>query len=190
MSKLELILDFWFNQMGSVRAWFMSGTSYDNKIKGIFEDCFELYQQGKLDHWEETPKSCLALVILLDQFSRHVYRGSPKAYSFDNDAVSIVMRNLTFIKNYCGWELVFFLCPLQHSEDISIQKYNLHLWKGILSEAFSSPKSIYQNVFKHVEAHYQIISKFGRFPKRNKILGRKNTPEEDEYLQSNPNGHI
>jgi len=182
------IYHYWFSK--STKDWFMSGTKFDEEIKLNYEKYLILYQENKLKNWEESKIGILSLIILLDQFPRHIYRNTPKAYSFDKEAYKLVLKHLDKLDEFEGWEKVFFLLPLQHQEDLKIQNYNKQLWDKIISEEKNKEHlKIYKRIYNHVLGHLNIIKEFGRFPKRNIFLGRKNTLEEDLYLEIHPTGH-
>lgn len=176
---------YWFSK--SVKDWFMGGTTLDQEIKDNYEKYYQLYETNKLKNLEKSKIGILSLIILLDQFPRHIYRNTPKAYSYDKEAYKLVLKHLEILDELDEWEKVFFLMPLQHQEDLKIQQYNKQLWDKIISEEGKS--NIYKKIYNHVLGHLQVIKEYGRFPKRNKILGRENTPEENAYLLINPTGH-
>jgi len=183
-----IIYNYWFSK--STKEWFMSGSSLDKEIKDNYEKYFFLYKENKLKNWEKSKIGILSLIILLDQFPRHIYRNTTQAYSYDNDVYKLVINNLDILNELNGWEKVFFLLPLQHQEDIEIQEYNKTLWDKILSEEKNAEYlKIYKRVYNHVIGHLQTIKEFGRFPKRNKFLGRTNTEQEHMYFKIHPTGH-
>jgi uncharacterized protein (DUF924 family) len=181
------IYNFWFENS---KHWFYPSKEFDEKVSK-FKAYLDLYPSGLLNCWKETNQGLLSLIILLDQFPRNIFRGYSEAYDYDELALDLVMKNMKKLENFTYWEKVFFLMPLQHSEDISIQKLNLELWKDIISKEKNDKNlKLYQKAYKNVEKHYQLIETFGRFPKRNIILKRKNTEEENLYLIRNLNGFI
>lgn len=169
--------EFWF---GSDRkAWFEKNPAFDEEIRRRFLSLYELGAAGKLSDWRQAPADCLALVILLDQFPRNMFRGSAKAFAADplaRSAARVILDN--------GWdkamtpdERMFAYLPFEHSEALADQERCLVLMKEIalFPETADRPK--------WAEAHLVIIRRFGRFPHRNVALGRASTPEEAEFLK-------
>ncbi|MBF8302770.1 MAG: hypothetical protein HW396_1051, partial [Candidatus Dadabacteria bacterium] len=147
----------------------------------------ELAVGGKLKSWENTPRGTLALIILLDQFSRNIYRGTAKAFSQDSLALYVCLRGIEkgFDKRLHPVERLFLYMPLEHSEDLEMQKKSVEYF-SMLEKLFPAPPSLASMVSefkKYAGMHYVIIERFGRFPHRNEILGRKSTPEEIEFLK-------
>jgi uncharacterized protein (DUF924 family) len=124
---------------------------------------------GQLDHWRGTSQSLLALIIVLDQFPRNMFRGSARAFASDAQAVTLTKQGIEkgFDRSFSAAERDFFYMPLMHSESLSDQALLLAIGYG-------------DN--RYAREHYETIARFGRFPHRNAALGRKNTAEEDAYL--------
>jgi uncharacterized protein (DUF924 family) len=179
----EEILDFWFGREGEPgygefrEAWFRKDPEFDRIIRDRFEDLYEAAASGELDGWKEEARSCLALVILLDQFPRNMYRGDPKSYATDRKAQETagyaVDRALD--RELPPFQRMFLYMPFMHSEDLALQRRSVELFRGLGGEGEADP--LYYAV-----QHMQIIERFGRFPHRNEILGRQTTPEEAEFL--------
>jgi uncharacterized protein (DUF924 family) len=185
------IYHYWFTRHTNPIKWFTHGKDYDLEIKSNYQHYLDLFSENLLLNWEENTRGILSLIILLDQFPRHIYREMKEAYSYDLFASQLVLRYLFLHTELEGWEKVFFLMPLQHQENLAIQEFNKKIWEKIIkSEENDKNLKIYQKAFKNVEKHYQIIKRFKRFPKRNHILERENTEEEREYLKENPLGFI
>ncbi|MGH7801505.1 MAG: DUF924 family protein [Thermodesulfobacteriota bacterium] len=191
----ERILQYWFGKLREGEApssdyykkWFAKRIEIDQYIKTTFEDDLELAVGGKLKSWENTPRGTLALIILLDQFSRNIYRGTLKAFAQDLLALEICLRGIDkgFDAMFHPVERLFFYMPLEHSEDLEIQKKSVEYF-SMLEKLFLSPPSLASMLseFKnYADKHFVIIERFGRFPHRNEILGRKSTPEEIEFLK-------
>src|SRR3989304_7449671 len=193
--RQEEILQYWFGELKESEApssdyykiWFAKGIEIDEYIKNKFEEDLKCAIEGKLKNWEDKPRGTLALIILLDQFSRNIYRGTAKAFSQDSLALEICLRGIEkgFDKRLHPVERLFLYMPLEHSEDLEIQKKSVEYF-SMLEETFTSTPSLVSIIseFKnYAEKHYVIIERFGRFPHRNEILGRKSTPEEIEFLK-------
>ena len=182
MNTYQEVLDFWFITLGSPKEWFMSGIKYDKIISDKFSTLLEKAIKGELNNWMENNKSCLALIIILDQFSRHINRGTKGAYSQDNFAISIVKKKLRYILSFEGWTKVFFLMPLQHSENLDDHKILRNVYDSLIQKAIGIERDILKKVDKHVRGHYNVIVEFGRFPMRNKVLNRQNRKNEELYI--------
>jgi uncharacterized protein (DUF924 family) len=171
------VLDFWFSQ--DRKAWFEKNAAFDEQIRSRFLSLSEQALKGELNLWRGEPSGCLALVILLDQFPRNMFRGSAKAFAgdqFARDAARIILDH--------GWDKamtpdqrMFAYLPFEHSESLADQERCLALMKeiAVFPETADLPK--------WAEAHLVIIRRFGRFPHRNAALGRESTPEEIAFLK-------
>lgn len=192
---IENILSFWFGDIEKdklpeedyIKRWWVKDSDFDRVIKSRFEGYLNIAIDNNLDSLEKTPEGTLALIILLDQFSRNMYRDSPGSFSNDAKALRICLDGIEkgFDKGLHPVERLFFYMPLMHSEDIKIQQRSMDLLSDLESENIRNPeiaKMVSQS--KHFSyKHYKIIDKFGRFPHRNKLLGRRSTPEETEFLK-------
>jgi uncharacterized protein (DUF924 family) len=170
------VLDFWFNQL-SPKEWFETSDSLDLKMVEKFIVIHSQAVAGELAHWRKEPAGRLAEIILIDQFSRNIYRDDPKAYT--NDGMALVLAQEAISGNYhqilTPEEKQFLYMPFMHSESKVIHEEAMKL--------FSEPGL--ENNLKYERDHKAIIERFGRYPERNKILGRTNTPEEEKYLMEN-----
>jgi uncharacterized protein (DUF924 family) len=194
----DAVLDFWFadglqtptgwptQEMKAV--WFGGGPELDERIKSTFGAQVVQAVQGGLEAWEEAPSSRLALVILLDQFTRNVFRGTGQAFAGDARAQRLVMEAMEK-----GWDLslpcvgrVFFYMPLMHAEDIALQNECVSRFTQLLKGAPEALKARLQGNLDFAVQHRDIIMQFGRFPHRNKPLGRPSTSEETVFLQTSP----
>ena len=181
--RAQEILDFWFGREGEPgygefrEAWFRKDPHFDQQIRDRFEALYEEAAAGALDHWKADARSCLALVIVLDQFPRNMYRGDPRAYATDHKAQEIaeyaVDRALD--RELPPFQRSFLYMPFMHSEDLEHQRRSVELFHGLQgSREPGEPDYAVQ--------HMEIIERFGRFPHRNEVLGRHTTPEEAEFL--------
>ena len=168
------IIDFWW-QAGPAK-WFAKDGDFDRQIVERFGGLHAKAAAGELAHWEETPHGALALVILLDQFSRNMLRDDPRAFAQDPLALEIAERAIArgFDKVLPLIDRRFFYLPHEHSEDITVQHRCCDLMRGTQD----------QECIHYALIHLEIISRFGRFPHRNAILGRENTPEEEAFLEA------
>ena len=171
------VLRFWFGR--ERKTWFEKNPAFDADIRRGFLSLYELAAAERLENWKKTPASCLALVLILDQFPRNMFRSGAKAFATDplaRSAARVILDN--------GWdkamtpdERIFAYLPFEHSEALADQERCLALMKEIalFPETADLPK--------WAEAHLVIIRRFGRFPHRNAALGRASTPEEAEFLR-------
>jgi len=144
-----------------------------------------LASQRNLDGWAETPRGCLALIILLDQFSRNIFRGSPEAFSQDKKARETLQSALArgLDKQLHDVEKWFFYMPLMHSENFGDQKDSVAIFKRLIEECVPALELALAPSHDYAVRHFDIVKRFGRYPHRNKILGRISTPEEVEFLK-------
>ncbi|GHB27903.1 hypothetical protein GCM10007094_15410 [Pseudovibrio japonicus] len=173
-SKALEILDFWWTAGGE--KWFKGGEKFDKEIREKFEADVEAAGRGDYDDWTATPHGTLALLLLLDQFPRNIYRGTPKAFSSDAKAVKIALASLNknFHTAYPKGYRIFFFMPFEHSEEIEMQDLSVDLFRGLDD----------QDTYHYALIHMDVIRRFGRFPHRNEVLGRTSTPDEIEFLAS------
>jgi len=194
-SRQVLILDFWFGDLkeGGIppehlsRMWWAKDENTDEFIRVNFEADLINAREGRLGVWEISPRGTLALIILLDQFPRNIYRGRPEAFAQDSRALNLSLRGIErgFDRELHPVMRVFFYMPFMHSEDLDIQARSIALFSA-LERDFTSPPALSDMLSsnsEYAERHYAIIERFGRFPHRNSILGRESTAEEIEFLK-------
>ena len=178
VDKAKNILDFWFKE-SLPEELFRQKDSFDKKIRDKFFKDYEKAIINEYDDWQDDPKSCLALIILLDQFSRNLYRNDKKAFEQDHKCRLIVNEAIDRgdLEILDINEKLFFLLPLLHSEEISDHTYVHNLSNAHLKDhpQIELIKSSWKN-------HTNIIKRFKRYPHRNKVLERHSTPEEIELL--------
>ena len=175
------VLDFWFKQ--DRKAWFEKNPAFDEEIRSRFLPLYEKASNGELKTWQQKPASCLALVILLDQFPRNMFRmsgqESARAFTADHlarDAAGVILNN-GWDKRMSPDERMFVYLPLEHSESLADQEHCL----ALMQEIAAFPETA--NLLTWADAHLVIIRRFGRFPHRNAALARASTPEEIEFLK-------
>jgi len=184
-AKVDEILDFWFDspqspEYGKERSfWFTKKPEFDKQLSDYFLSTYEQAAAGELDSWEDSPRSCLALLLLLDQFPRNMFRGTPK--SFATDAKAIAIANNAIAKGFDQYLLPvqrwFMYLPFEHSENIADQQRCVDLFATLKDDPDSAA------TIDYALRHKSVIERFGRFPHRNKILGRETTPQEAEFLK-------
>jgi uncharacterized protein (DUF924 family) len=175
------ILKFWFEDTKPAQ-WFQKNPDFDHEITARFESDYVLASHNIYDGWMHDAKSSLALVILLDQFPRNMYRDTPRMYATDDKALKVAKHAIA--KKYNTMmginEKVFLYLPFEHSENLSDQEVSLALFKPT--------QSIDPTYYNYAKRHYEVIKKFGRFPHRNAILERQSTKLEEEYLSKPDSG--
>ncbi len=176
MSDIRRILDFWLAEQNRPR-WFKKDPAFDDEIRERFAALHEKAAQGALADWQNSPEGSLALVLTLDQFPRNMFRGSPRAFATDPAARAVAdwAIDKDFDRKFADEDQrIFFYLPFEHSEDLDDQ----HRAVELVRTRISSP-----DYHRYAALHFEVIAKFGRFPHRNAILGRPNTPDEEEYLK-------
>lgn len=170
----QAVLTFWFEEC-TPQHWFKKDTAFDASIEARFGAAIEQGLTGALDTWTESRAGCLALILILDQFTRNVHRGTPKAFAGDPKALAIctLCRERGYLDHPVqGWRH-FMLIPMMHSEDIEVQEASLPLFQEHTD----------QRVYDFAIKHRDIIARFGRYPHRNGALGRVSTEEECAFLK-------
>ncbi|MFP2930411.1 DUF924 family protein [Pyxidicoccus sp. 3LG] len=190
MVSAEEVLGFWFGQPPdpvrnptSVRPqerWFVRNADFDAECRHRFLDAHEAAAAGRLDDWREEPRSCLALLLLLDQFPRNLFRGTPRAFSSDAKAREVARYALArgldvTLPPVWRW---FMYLPFEHSEEVHDQRLAVALFEMLALYHRDSRESL-----DYARRHREVIERFGRFPHRNVTLGRPSTPEEESFLQ-------
>ena len=181
--EARAVLDFWFTSakgLGSPRIeWFRQDRAVDGEIRRRFGDLHERAARGEMNAWRASPEPMLALVIVLDQFSRNLYREDPRAFAQDALARECANQALTRGDDLglVPVQRQFLYMPLEHSENIEDQERAVELMRSL--EAFEETRGLTE----WAEKHRDIVKAFGRFPHRNAILGRESTPEELEFLK-------
>jgi len=185
MSKVDEILNFWFGQpdeanYGKQRSfWFTKTAEFDREVQTRFLTDYEQAVAGQLDYWKESPRSCLALILLLDQFPRNMFRGTTKAFATDPQALSVAQYAVGngFDKDLLPVQRWFIYLPFEHSENLAHQEQCVELFASLSNDPDSA------SAIDYAIRHKSVIERFGRFPHRNQILGRASTPEEIEFLK-------
>ena len=177
------VLLFWFGPASErgkpQKHWFVKDAAFDREVRGRFLPLYGEAAAGKLAHLKETAADCLALIVLLDQFPRNMFRGTARAFA--TDAVALETARHAVARGFdCALlpvERLFVYLPFEHSEDLADQQRACDLTKPL---DLTAPEL---EAHRYALAHRDIIRRFGRFPHRNAILGRASTPEELEFLK-------
>lgn len=185
--RIDDIHSFWFGEIANskeyhdqrMNLWFSPNEDFDRQIKDQFTADYSNARAGEYDAWSGFSCGALALIILLDQFPRNMFRGDPKTWETDGLALNIAKSAIdsALDQELCAIERHFLYMPFMHSENIIDQRRSLELYK-----ALSEEDPLLEKVFPFAKEHFTTIERFGRFPYRNKVLGRETTAEEAEYL--------
>ena len=170
------------------RFWYQPTIEVDREIKDRFEDVHASIRQGRLLHWGEQSQGALAVIIVLDQFSRNMFRGQREAFAQDDLARAVAVRALDrkFNEQLSVPGRVFLCHPFTHSESPVDQDRAVDLYETMVDEVPSDWKAFVQSFVDHAKGHRDLIQRFGRFPHRNTALRRQPTTEETSYLRSAP----
>ncbi len=190
--RIDEILAFWFKEHElsapqidhRMDIWFGEDEVFDHECKKMFSPDVDKASEGQLNHWASEPLGRLALILLLDQFRRNIYRGTANAFVMDKAALKLCIEGALekMDKELTPIQRAFFYMPLQHTESLKVQAKSVQIF-GRLSEAVSATyRETFETIAQFAELHHDIVEQFGRFPHRNKLLDRENTAEENEYL--------
>lgn len=177
----SIILNFWFGEPSSPSYgqykdfWFQSTPELDGQIRKKFESVYQKAIKGELDTLSKTPEGSLALVIILDQFPRNMYRETSQAFASDAKALNVAKETVRkkFDQNLLPMQRMFLYLPYEHSENFEDQEQSVKLFENLGNEL----------ALRYAIEHRDVIIQFGRFPHRNAILGRESTPEEIRFLE-------
>lgn len=184
------IHQFWFGALDEAgfaapeqqRLWFGASEQTDSTVRKRFSNLVTRALAGELDHWAARNDGLVALVLLLDQFTRNIYRGTPQAFAGDTAAVALTTGAIAANRHRAlpAIHRVFLYLPLEHSEDLVAQQDCVRLFAGLASDTDAARVNDFA---RYAQAHHQVIARFGRFPHRNTILGRPSTAEELAYME-------
>lgn len=187
MNRVDAILTFWFDhpkapgsEYGRQRSvWFKKDPAFDETIRAHFLSDYEQAAAGQLAHWLGQPRDCLALIVLLDQFPRNLFRQSPRSYATDELALTAARYAIAqgYDQALLPVERIFIYLPFEHSEALADQETSVRLASALAEQ---SPELI--SILDYAIRHQAVIQRFGRFPHRNEVLGRPSTPAEAEFL--------
>ncbi len=188
------ILVYWFGELEGldapqdnyIKKWWVKDDSLDREIENRFGSLVRTALNDELLDWESSIKGKLTLILLLDQFTRNIFRDTPEAFSGDPKALSLALSGTgdCSYKALHPIEQSFFLMPLMHSEELRIQHLSIKYFSE-LEKSYEKPKELHQllaNSRDYALKHFEIIERFGRYPHRNNTLGRVSSEEEIEFL--------
>ncbi len=178
------ILTFWFEttdlsaDLDKRSLWFRATPEFDEQLATQYANVHEQAARGALDRFKDSAEECLALIVSLDQFPRNIFRGTERAFATDAKARDIARHAIDqgYDRNFSRWPKTFCYLPFEHSEVPADQERALVLYKDLDNE----------ESMKSAIGHHDVIKRFGRFPHRNKVLGRQNTQAEEVYLKDPP----
>lgn len=197
MDEARSIRDFWFGPQPPtpaelnrrLRFWFGEErtdvrTRRDETIRARFAGLLERAANGGLAPWADGPRRRLSLIILLDQFPRNIYRGTPRAYAYDAQALQLTLSGMQSAADAAltPVERLFFYMPLQHAEAREVQEESVAAYRRLLKESAPELCAVFAGAARSAENHRAIIERFGRFPHRNAVLGRESTQAEQDWL--------
>ena len=191
-SEIQRVLDFWFSDAelnspeidSRMDRWFGSSEELDEQISTQFGGLIEQASDGELDEWAETPAGRLALIIILDQFRRNIFRGEAAAFTHDKKALKLAIEGTISgaHKELSPLQKMFFFMPLQHAESLKIQEKSVGIFNALAESVSETLRETFLTAAHFAELHRDIVAEFGRFPHRNAVLGRENSSTEAEYL--------
>ena len=199
MDEARSIRDFWFGPLPlsaeglnrRVRFWFGGDTARqreqrDTHIRERFGALLDRAAAGELAAWGDGPRRRLSLIILLDQFPRHMFRGDARAFAYDEQALSLTLSGMQSAADAAldVVERLFFYMPMQHAESRDAQDESVAAYRRLLDETKNEPREPFAAALRSAENHRAIIERFGRFPHRNRALDRESTAEETRWLHS------
>lgn len=192
--RLEEVLEFWFagreqNELSvdaRMNGWFGSDPAFDAEISERFCSLVEQALSGELDSWAHEPRGQLALILLLCEFPRHIYKNSKRAFRGDRRALNLCEQGVTSgeYSQLDELEQMFFFIPLQRIESIKIQQTSVKIFAALTRRVSETLRGTFDTVGQFAELRHDIIAQFGRFPHRNQLLGRANTGEEELFLSA------
>ncbi|KAK5489290.1 hypothetical protein LTR26_004609 [Exophiala xenobiotica] len=196
-TDINRTLSFWFD--GPPENWFAPANpeQYDALVRETFGELITAARNDELDTWGEgNPRGSLALLLLLDQYPRNVYRGSAQAHASDAKAAALATQAIAneFDRQVGDLEALFFYLPLMHDEQLVSQIACVALIETLLARCKgaedSQARQFVQRSVGFAKSHRDVIARFGRFPSRNNILGRESTDEEVDFLKEHPSGYF
>lgn len=191
-ARAEDLLAYWFGPLDAdglagqavTSRWFAGGPAFDAELGRRFGDLHREARAGRLDRWAATPRGRLALVVLLDQLSRNLHRGSAEAFAGDARALALAREALAQgeDRRLRLSERVFLLLPFEHAEDLAAQEVAVAGFRALAAEAPPRGQELFTGFLDYAVRHHAVIERFGRFPHRNQALGRATSEAEAAYL--------
>jgi uncharacterized protein (DUF924 family) len=192
-TQAENVLNFWFGPSGNAaeiarrqrKLWFGKSAANDQAVAEQFAATLLAASAGQLDHWSNTPRGRLALIIVLDQFPHHIHRNQVQSFATDPQALDLCLAALATSEDQqlAPIERVFLYLPLEHAESNTIQNQSVLLFEKLAHEAAENERALFDDFLDYARKHRDVVARFGRFPHRNTILGRPSTDDELEFLK-------
>ena len=198
IEQIESVLEFWFgrgqtataqtaNQVAEQKTplWWHKNADTDQEIIDRFAATTEAVASGQLDHWADSSRGLLALIICTDQFPRNMHRDSPKAFACDPLALGFARQCVDgqAEQHLAPIERVFTYLPFEHSEELAEQQRSVALYQALVQSVGPDETELFNGYLDFAHKHHQIIARFGRFPHRNRVLRRRSTDEELAFLE-------
>jgi uncharacterized protein (DUF924 family) len=190
--RIDEILSFWFMEHelsapqidGRMDTWFGEDPEFDEQVAEDFAEEVERASEGRLDHWAHESRGRLALILLLDQFRRNIFRNTSDAFDKDKAALKLCVEGAMEKKDkgLTPIQKAFFYMPLQHAESRKVQTKSREIYQRLVEAVSPTYRETFETIAQFADLHADIVEQFGRFPHRNKLLGRDNSPQEEEYL--------
>lgn len=167
-----------------MERWFQADPAFDEAVRVSFGDAVKQALAGGFEEWREEPGSRLALILLLDQMTRNIFRGTAEAFAGDDRALALCQEGLDrgHDLGLRPFERMFFYLPLEHAEDEALQERSVFCYEQLAKRAMPVYEEALSSGLEYAKKHRDIIARFGRFPHRNEVLGRASTPAEQIYL--------
>ena len=189
----DAVLAQWFGSarpdaataLAQQKQWFTKSPAFDEQLRERFGVAVQAGMGGALAHWcDQGPWGRLALIVLLDQFTRNIYRGQPQSFAGDPQALTLALQGIAQAQDQQlpAVTRIFMYLPLEHAEDRSLQARSVALFQALSDQSTAADADFFAGTLDYARRHEQVIAQFGRFPHRNLILGRASSPAEQEYL--------
>lgn len=194
MDEARAVREYWFGALPltaealdrRMAFWFgPQAERHDEEIRSRFGGLLGRAAAGELAGWADGPRRRLSLIILLDQFPRHVFRGTARAFEYDAQALKLTLTGMQSAADGAldFSERLFFYMPLEHAESLEAQDESVAAFRRLLAEVPPELRATFEGTLRYAEEHHSIVERFGRFPHRNAALGRASTSEELEWLR-------
>jgi uncharacterized protein (DUF924 family) len=191
-AEAEALLEFWFGHeplegdalARRMRTWFAADPAFDAELRARFAPLVRDAAEARLDAWAAQPRRRLALILLLDQLPRNLHRGEARAFATDARALAWTLSGIEagLDRSLAPLERAFFYMPMQHAEDLAVQERSVAAFRALAREAPPALRSTLADSAAYAERHRDLVARFGRFPHRNRVLGRASTVDEERFL--------
>jgi len=191
-SSFADVLRFWLGaypleadaMRGAQRQWFQKDDAFDARLREGFGSTIAQARAGRLEHWADSADGWLALILVLDQFTRNAFRGQPDSFAGDAQALALALTGIERGHDQALPPMARMFCylPLEHAEDLALQQRCVALFAALRDAPGAEPRAFFDGTLDYARKHQDVIARFGRFPHRNAILGRTSTPQEQAYL--------